>query len=59
MSKQELYEQINELFTKFTEGHNSKFKKGAGDARKALGAIKKLITPYNRESIVEGKADKN
>lgn len=59
MSKQELYEQINELFTKFTEGHNSKFKKGAGDARKALGAIKKLITPYNRESIAEGKSNKN
>lgn len=59
MSKQELYEQINELFTKFTEGHNSKFKKGAGDARKALGAIKKLITPYNKASVEEGKAEKN
>ena len=58
-TKQELYEQINELFTKFTEGHNSKFKKGAGDARKALGSIKKLITPYNRESIASGKAEKN
>jgi len=59
MSKEELYTQINELFTKFTEGHTSKFKKGAGDARKALGAIKKLITPYNRESIADGKAEKN
>lgn len=59
MSKQELYDQINELYVKFTEGHTSKFKKGAGDARKALGAIKKLITPYNRESIAEGKAEKN
>ena len=58
MSKQELYDQINELYAKFTEGYTSKFKKGAGDARKALGAIKKLITPYNRESIVEGKAAK-
>jgi len=46
------------LYAKFTEGHNSKFKKGAGDARKALGAIKKLITPYNRESIAEGKTTK-
>jgi hypothetical protein len=58
MSKQELYEQITTLFNQFTEGHNSKFKKGAGDARKALGSIKKLITPYNRESIAEGKAAK-
>lgn len=59
MSKQELYEQINELFTKFTEGHNSKFKKGAGDARKALGGIKKLVTAYNKASVEEGKAEKN
>lgn len=59
MSKQELYEQINELFTKFTEGHNSKFKKGAGDARKALGGIKKLVTVYNKASVEEGKAEKN
>ena len=57
-AKQELYEQINELFTKFTEGHNSKFKKGAGDARKALGAIKKLVTAYNKASVEEGKASK-
>jgi len=59
MTKQELYEQITNLFNEFTVGHNSKFKKGAGDARKALGAIKKLVTPYNRESIAEGKAEKN
>ena len=57
-TKQELYEQINELYSKFTEGHNSKFKKGAGDARKALGAIKKLVTVYNRASVEEAKAAK-
>jgi hypothetical protein len=58
MTKQELYEQITNLFNEFTVGHNSKFKKGAGDARKALGAIKKLITPYNKASVEEGKAAK-
>lgn len=58
MSKQELYDQINELYAKFTEGHNSKFKKGAGDARKALGGIKKLVTAYNKASVEEGKAAK-
>ena len=58
MSKQELYEQINELYSKFTEGHNSKFKKGAGDARKALGSIKKLVTAYNKASVEEAKAAK-
>lgn len=58
MTKQELYEQINDLYGKFTEGHNSKFKKGAGDARKALGAIKKLVTAYNKASVEEAKAAK-
>jgi hypothetical protein len=58
MTKQELYEQIAELFNQFTAGHNSKFKKGAGDARKALGAIKKLVTPYNKASVSEGKESK-
>jgi hypothetical protein len=58
MTKQELYEQITNLFNEFTVGHNSKYKKGAGDARKALGAIKKLITPYNKASVSEGKESK-
>ena len=58
MTKQELYEQITNLFNEFTVGHNSKFKKGAIDARKALSAIKKLITPYNKASVSEGKAAK-
>ena len=58
MTKEELYQQITNLFNEFTVGHNSKFKKGAGDARKALGAIKKLITPYNKASVEEGKSAK-
>jgi hypothetical protein len=58
MTKEELYQQITNLFNEFTVGHNSKFKKGAGDARKALGAIKKLVTAYNKASVEEGKAAK-
>jgi hypothetical protein len=58
MTKQELYEQITNLFNEFTVGHNSKFKKGAGDARKALGAIKKLVTAYNKSSVSEAKESK-
>jgi hypothetical protein len=58
MTKQELYEQITNLFNEFTVGHNSKFKKGAGDARKALGAIKKLVTAYNKASVSESKESK-
>jgi hypothetical protein len=59
MTKEELYQQITNLFNEFTVGHNSKFKKGAGDARKALGAIKKLVTPYNRASVEASKSEKN
>jgi len=58
MTKEELYQQITNLFNEFTVGHNSKFKKGAGDARKALGAIKKLVTAYNKASVEEGKESK-
>jgi hypothetical protein len=58
MTKEELYQQITNLFNEFTVGHNSKFKKGAGDARKALGAIKKLVTPYNKSSVSESKESK-
>ena len=58
MTKQELYEQITNLFNEFTVGHNSKFKKGEGDARKALGAIKKLVTAYNKASVSESKESK-
>jgi hypothetical protein len=55
VSKQELYEEMVRLFGEFTAAHNSKFKKDAATARKAAGAIKKLITPYNQASIAEGK----
>jgi hypothetical protein len=58
MTKEELYQQITNLFNEFTVGHNSKFKKGAGDARKALGAIKKLVTAYNKASVSESKESK-
>ena len=59
MTKQELYETITQLFNQFTVGHNSTTKKGAADARKALSAIKKLITPYNKTSVEEGKVGKS
>ncbi len=58
MSKQELYDEMVRLFGEFTAAHNSKFKKDAATARKAAGALKKLITPYNQASIAEGKAAK-
>ncbi len=56
MTKQELFDQMVRLFNEFQAAHNSTKKKDAAAARKAATAIKKLITPYNKASIEEGKA---
>jgi len=58
MTKQELYEQLTNLFNEFTVAHNSTKKKDAAVARKAASSIKKLITPYNQASVAEAKAAK-
>lgn len=55
MTKQEIYEQLTNLFNEFTVNHNATTKKGAAAARKAGGAIKKLLTPYNKASVSESK----
>lgn len=55
MTKQELFEQISNLYKEFEAAHNSTKKKDAAVARKAAGAIKKLITPYNQASVAEAK----
>ena len=54
-NKQELFEQLTELWSKFEAGHNAPTKKSDADARKALGEIKKLVTPYRASSVSEGK----
>jgi hypothetical protein len=53
--KQELFEQIEGLFTDFQEQHNGTTKKSQANARKAIGEIKKLVTDYRKESVAEGK----
>jgi hypothetical protein len=58
MTKQELYEQLTNLFNEFTVAHNSTKKKDAAIARKAASGIKKLITPYNQASVAEAKEAK-
>lgn len=55
MSKQELYEQMVTLFQEFQRAHTSTKKKDAAAARKAAGALKKLVTPYNQASVAEAK----
>lgn len=55
MTKQELFEEMSKHMAVFQEAHNSTKKKDAAIARKAATAIKKLVTPYNKASIEEGK----
>jgi len=58
MTKQEIYEQLKQLWETFDANHNKTTKKSDADARKALGEIKKLITPYRAASTAEGKSSK-
>lgn len=55
MNKQEIYVEIKQLWEAFEENHNATTKAGAGRARKALGEIKKLVTPYRKASVDETK----
>ena len=53
-----LYTQIAELFETFEKEHqsNATGNKAAGRrARKAIGEIKKLVTPYKKESVNKDK----
>jgi hypothetical protein len=55
MTKQEIYEQLKQLWEQFEAGHNGTTKVSDSRARKALGEVKKLITPYRAASTAEGK----
>ncbi len=55
MEKQNLYEELSALWAEFEKGHNGTTKKSDKDARKALGEIKRLITPYRKASVEEAK----
>jgi len=55
MNTQEIYEQLKQLWEEFESNHNATTKVSKGRARKALGEIKKLITPYRAASTEEGK----
>ena len=46
MTKQEIYVELKKLWESFDTNHNKTTKKSDADARKALGEVKKLITPY-------------
>ena len=55
MTKQEIYEQLKTLWEEFETNHNATSKVSNGRARKALGEIKKLATPYRAASVEEDK----
>lgn len=55
MTKQEIYEQLVTLWEQFDAAHNGTKKRNLADARKALGEIKKLVTPYRQASVEEAK----
>lgn len=56
MTSQEIFEQMQTLWTEFESNHNSTTKVSAGRARKAIGEIKKLVTDYRKASVEEQKA---
>ena len=55
----ELYTQMNDLFTDFSTNHQTNLNTGnkaAGTrARKAIGEVKKLVTEYRKASVEAGK----
>lgn len=55
MNKQELFEQIDELYQSFVASHNGTTKKSQAGARKSIGEVKKLITDYRKASTAESK----
>ena len=55
MSKQEIYEQLKALWAEFDSNHNATTKVSDTRARKALGEIKKVVTPYRNASAEEAK----
>ena len=54
-----LYDQLETLWDDFQTNHNKYDQKGtkaaAGRARKSLGEIKKLVTPYRQASVIKTK----
>jgi len=59
MSTTTLYDTLNNLWEEFQENHRKYAEKGnkaaATRARKAIGEIKKLVTTYRKESVLESK----
>jgi hypothetical protein len=59
MSTTQLYDTLNNLWEEFQENHRKFVDKGnkaaATRARKSIGEIKKLVTDYRKQSVLESK----
>jgi hypothetical protein len=55
MEKQQIFEQITNLFDQFVEQHNGTTKKSQQEARKTLGNLKNLVTAYRKASVADSK----
>ena len=55
MTKQEVYEQLKALWLDFESNHAATTKVSDTRARKALGEIKKMVTPYRNASVEDAK----
>ena len=53
--KQEIFEDMETLWTEFTTEHNGTTKASQTRARKAIGELKKLVTDYRKASVAENK----
>lgn len=53
-----IFAQLQKLWAEFETAHNGTKKKDTAIARKALGEIKKLVTPYRAESVAKAAAAK-
>mgnify|MGYP001079555642 CR=1 FL=1 len=53
--KQELFEEMETLWSQFVEAHNGTTKKSQTVARKQIGELKKLVTEYRKASVAESR----
>jgi len=57
MTKQELFEQMVTLFEDFKAEHSKTTKASQARARKLIGELKKLASPYRAASVSEAKGE--
>ena len=54
--KEELFQTMKELFSKFEEEHNKTTKVSQENARTLIGDLKKVVTDYRQASVEETKS---